>query len=68
MRAVADACCRALTEAAAAGDLGLDVLLDIIGDAPGKRYEDSLRILAGDKGVDAILVLNCPTAVASSRA
>ncbi|MEO5337563.1 MAG: bifunctional acetate--CoA ligase family protein/GNAT family N-acetyltransferase [Magnetospirillum sp. WYHS-4] len=39
--------------------------VDIIGDAPGKRYEDSLRILLADKGVDTTLVLNCPTAVAS---
>jgi acetyltransferase len=40
--------------------------VDIIGDAPGSRYADALRILAEDKGVDATLVLNCPTAAAST--
>lgn len=40
--------------------------VDIIGDAPPDRYADALRILLADKGVDALLVLNCPTAVASS--
>jgi acetyltransferase len=40
--------------------------VDIIGDAPGRRYADALNILAEDPGVDAILVLNCPTGVASS--
>ena len=39
--------------------------VDIIGDAPGSRYADALDILAKDTGVDAILVLNCPTAVIS---
>jgi acetyltransferase len=39
--------------------------VDIIGDASGKRYEDALKIILEDKGVDATLVLNCPTAVAS---
>ncbi|MEX0431599.1 bifunctional acetate--CoA ligase family protein/GNAT family N-acetyltransferase [Spiribacter insolitus] len=40
--------------------------VDIIGDAPGKRYADSLSILADTQDADAILVLNCPTAVADS--
>ena len=40
--------------------------VDIIGDAPGKRYADSLSILADTREADAILVLNCPTAVADS--
>lgn len=40
--------------------------VDIIGDAPGSRYADALDALSKDKAVDAILVLNCPTAVASS--
>jgi acetyltransferase len=40
--------------------------VDIIGDAPGGRYADALAILRKDRGVDAVLVLNCPTAVASS--
>ena len=40
--------------------------VDIIGDAPGKRYADALGILADTDAADAILVLNCPTAVADS--
>jgi acetyltransferase len=40
--------------------------VDIIGDAPAERYGRSLEILLGDPGTDAILVLNCPVAVASS--
>lgn len=39
--------------------------VDIIGDAPGKRYADALQCLLGAPEVDAVLVLNCPTAVAS---
>ena len=38
--------------------------VDIIGDAPGKRYADALRVLLDDPAADAILVLNCPTALA----
>jgi len=38
--------------------------IDIIGDAPGTRYADALAVLIGDPEVDAILVLNCPTALA----
>ena len=37
--------------------------VDIIGDAPGRRYADALAVLIRDPGVDAILVLNCPTAL-----
>ena len=40
--------------------------VDIIGDAPGQRYADALSALLEDRGIDAILVLNCPTAVADS--
>ena len=40
--------------------------IDIIGDAPGERYQKALEILMEDRDVDAILVMNCPTAVASS--
>jgi acetyltransferase len=40
--------------------------VDIIGDAPGRRYADALSILLQDPGIDAIVVLNCPTGVASS--
>jgi acetyltransferase len=38
--------------------------VDIIGDASEKRYGDALAALTGDPEVDAILVLNCPTALA----
>ncbi len=37
--------------------------VDIIGDAPGERYRDALRLVLQDPGVDAVLVVNCPTAV-----
>lgn len=40
--------------------------VDIIGDASGERYAAALDVLLIDKQVDAVLVLNCPTAVASS--
>ncbi len=39
--------------------------VDIIGDASAKRYSDTLDILRASEDHDAILVLNCPTAVAS---
>lgn len=39
--------------------------VDIIGDAPGQRYADALAPLLESPDVDAVLVLNCPTAVAS---
>jgi acetyltransferase len=42
--------------------------IDIIGDAPGERYEKALSVLLKDGGIDAILVLNCPTAIASGKA
>jgi acetyltransferase len=37
--------------------------VDITGDAPGRRYADALAALIRDPGVDAVLVLNCPTAL-----
>jgi acetyltransferase len=40
--------------------------VDILGDAPGRRYADALGVLLEDPGIDAILVLNCPTGVGSS--
>ncbi|MGH0036986.1 MAG: GNAT family N-acetyltransferase, partial [Myxococcota bacterium] len=40
--------------------------IDIVGDAGPERYSAALQALLGDPGVDAVLVLNCPTAVASS--
>ncbi len=41
--------------------------VDIIGDAPPERYAKSLEILLKDKGTNAVLVLNCPTAIASGE-
>ena len=37
--------------------------VDIIGDAPGTRYTAALDALLDDAAVDAVVVLNCPTAV-----
>ncbi|MGO1119456.1 bifunctional acetate--CoA ligase family protein/GNAT family N-acetyltransferase [Rhodovibrionaceae bacterium A322] len=37
--------------------------VDIIGDAPGSRYAAALDALLEDQDVDAVLVMNCPTAV-----
>lgn len=40
--------------------------IDLVGDADGRRYARALEaVLAGDEA-DAVLVLNCPVAVASS--
>ena len=41
--------------------------VDIIGDASGQRYADALSLLIEDRGSDAILVLNCPTALAPAE-
>lgn len=38
--------------------------IDILGDATGARYAHAMEVLADADGRDAILVLNCPTAVA----
>jgi len=38
--------------------------VDILGDASGRRYADALAVLIGDRELDAILVLNCPTGLA----
>jgi acetyltransferase len=40
--------------------------VDIIGDASGSRYSAALSALLADDENDAILVLNCPTALGSS--
>lgn len=42
--------------------------VDIIGDAPPERYREALRAVAADDGVDALLVMNCPTAIADPLA
>jgi len=41
--------------------------VDIIGDATPDRYAKALACLTNDDGCDAILVMNCPTGVSSSR-
>ena len=38
--------------------------IDIIGDAPPRRYLDALEIVLAEKETDAVLVLNAPTAIA----
>lgn len=38
--------------------------IDIIGDAPPARYAEAIAAAADDPGVDAVLVMNCPTALA----
>lgn len=40
--------------------------VDIIGDAGPERYEAALAAVLDDPAADAVLVLNCPTALASS--
>ena len=39
--------------------------VDIIGDAPPERYRAAIEAVAADAGTDVVLVLNCPTALAS---
>ena len=39
--------------------------VDVIGDAPPERYVAAISAVAADPGVDAILAMNCPTALAS---
>ncbi len=41
--------------------------IDIVGDAPGERYRQALDIVLADAAIDAVLVLNCPTALASAE-
>lgn len=40
--------------------------LDIIGDAGPDRYERAVEAALSDKNCDAVLAINCPTALASS--
>ena len=42
--------------------------VDIIGDAGPQRYGDALDAVFDDDACDAVLVMNCPTALASSEA
>ncbi|MVA98600.1 GNAT family N-acetyltransferase [Nitratireductor sp. CAU 1489] len=39
--------------------------VDIIGDAAAERYSAAVAAVAADPGVDAVMVLNCPTGLAS---
>ena len=65
-----------LAELPAASVTSLDTVLpatwshgnpvDIIGDADAGRYAKALDILLGTSTADAVLVMNCPTALASS--
>jgi len=41
--------------------------VDIIGDAGAERYKNAMKILLEDADTDAILVMNCPQALASSE-
>jgi acetyltransferase len=41
--------------------------LDIIGDAHADRYRVAVKAALADPGVDAVLVINCPTALVSSQ-
>ncbi|WP_422369242.1 bifunctional acetate--CoA ligase family protein/GNAT family N-acetyltransferase [Pelagibius sp.] len=41
--------------------------VDIIGDASGARYRDALEALLKEPAADAVLVMHCPTAIASAR-
>jgi acetyltransferase len=40
--------------------------VDILGDAPGERFASALEALLEEPQCDAVLVMNCPTAVADS--
>ena len=40
--------------------------IDIVGDADGERYAAAIAPLIGSPDIDVLLVLNCPTAIASS--
>lgn len=39
--------------------------VDIIGDAPSERYIAAVKAVAEDPDTDALIVMNCPTALAS---
>ncbi len=39
--------------------------IDVMGDAHAERYRAALDIVLEDAGVDAVLVINCPTALSS---
>jgi acetyltransferase len=39
--------------------------VDIVGDAPPERYAEALKRVAADPAVDIVIVMNCPTGLAS---
>ena len=39
--------------------------VDIIGDAPPERYRTAVEAVAADPAVDVLIVMNCPTGLAS---
>jgi len=39
--------------------------VDIVGDADPKRYQAALETLLEDRDIDAVLIINCPTAMQS---
>jgi acetyltransferase len=41
--------------------------LDVIGDAPGERYVQTLDVLLTDPEVDAVLLIHAPTAIVESQ-
>jgi acetyltransferase len=42
--------------------------VDVVGDAKAERFVAALRAVERDPGVDAVLVIHCPTALASGAA
>jgi acetyltransferase len=40
--------------------------VDIVGDAPPERYSAALQALVEDPGIDAVLLIHCPTAIVPS--
>lgn len=40
--------------------------IDIIGDAPAKRYVQTMEALLADRGIDAVLLIHAPTAIVPS--
>lgn len=42
--------------------------VDVIGDASPERYVAAVEAVAADRGTDAVMVLNCPTGLASPTA
>ena len=41
--------------------------IDILGDADAARYAEAMEAALDDPGIDAVLVMNCPTALLASR-